>query len=487
MKSNLSLLLLLLMGVAGSDSVSAQSYAPRPFGGDGEASRRSAQDLYVASDESQSVLYGAVPSGKATDEVLKLSLEETIRRALKHNLGILLGEEDIRAAQGARRRALADLLPNVTTATSEAREQVNLAALGFSGFPGIPSVIGPFNVFDVRVFLTQPILDFNARNRAKAEAENLKAAEHSYKNTRDLVVLLSGNLYLGVLAGKSRIDAARAQLQTAQALYDLAVDRRNAGVVAGIDVLRARVQLQAQQQRVIVAENDFAKEKLVLARAIGLPEGQDYTLTEDVPYIPLSGILKESALDLAYRSRGDYLSALDRLSSAEAQKKAAAGEGRPSLELDANYGDIGQKPSSSHRTFTVAASLRIPVFQGGRVHGKLMEAEARLRQQKAQLEDMRARIFYEIQATFLDLKSADERVQVAKSALDLAQEEMKEIKDRFSAGVANTVEVVQGQEALATASDNYISSLYAFNLAKGALAKAMGIAEDAYQRFLRGE
>jgi len=487
MKSNLFLLWLLLIGVGGADSMLAQSYDPQRSGGSGEASLGRASDLYVTSAESQGVLYGGVPSGKATDGVLELSLAETIRLALKHNLGLLLSEEDVRAAQGAHWRALADLLPNVTTATSEMREQVNLAALGFSGFPGIPNIIGPFNVFDTRVFLTQPILDFNARNKAKAEAENLKAAEHSYKNTRDLVVVLSGNLYLGALAQKSRIDAARAQLQTAQALYDLAVDRRKAGVVAGIDVLRARVQLEAQQQRVIVAENDLAKGKLVLARAIGLPQGQEFTLTDDIPYSPLSRISKESALDLAYKSRGDYLSALDRLRAAEAQKKAAAGEGRPSLELNADYGDIGQKPSSSHGTFTVAASLRIPVFQGGRVHGKVMEAEARLRQQQAQLEDMRVRIYYEIQATFLDLKAAEDRVQVAKSALDLAQEQIREIKDRFSAGVANTVEVVQGQEALATASDNCISSLYAFNIAKGALAMAMGVAEGAYQGFLRGK
>jgi len=210
-------------------------------------------------------------------------------------------------------------------------------------------------------------------------------------------------------------------------------------------------------------------------------------LTEDIPYIPWSGVSRESALEIAYKSRSDYLSALDRLRAAESQKKAAQGEGRPSLELDANYGDIGQKPGASHGTFSVAANLRIPVFQGGRVHGKMMEEEAHLRQQRAQLEDMGARIYYEIQAAFLDLKAAEERVQVAKSALELAQEEIREIKDRFAAGVTNTVEVVQGQDALASASDNFISSLYSFNLAKGALARAMGVAEDEYQKFLRGK
>jgi len=244
MKPILRLLLLMLVtGAVGSNGAQAQSYAPQQSSGSGRGYPGTGQNLYVLSAESQGVLYGGVPSGQATGEVLKLSLAEAIRRALKQNLGLLLSEEGVRAAQGARWRALADLLPNVTTATSETREQLNLAALGFSGFPGIPNNVGPFNVFDTRVFLTQSLLDFNARNKARAEAEKLKAAEHSYKDTRDIVVLLSGNLYLEAVAGKSRIDAARAQLQTAQALYDLAVDKRKAGVIAGIDVLRARVQL----------------------------------------------------------------------------------------------------------------------------------------------------------------------------------------------------------------------------------------------------
>ena len=446
-----------------------------------------AQELYGVAPQGQGPLYGGVPSGKSSGDVLPLSLADALHRALKHNLGLLLSEQDVRVAQGARMRALADLLPKLTTATSETRQQINLAALGFTGFPGIPAIIGPFNVFDTRAFVTQPILDFNALNKSKAEAENLRATEHSYKDTRDLVVLVAGNLYLEALAGRSRIDATRAQLQTAQALYDLAVDRRKAGVVAGIDVLRAQVQLQAQQQRVIVAENDFAKQKLALARAIGLPEGQAFTLTDDIPYAPLTGITKEYALDVAYKSRGDYLGALDLVNAAEFQKKADAGEGRPSLGLNADYGDIGQSPGSSHGTFTVAASLRIPIFEGGRVHAKVLEAEARLRQRQAQLEDLRARIYYEVEATFLDLKSADDRIQVARSALDLAQEEIKEVRDRFSVGVATSVEVVQVQDALAAASDNYISSLYTFNLAKGALARTMGIAEDAYQKFIGGK
>lgn len=481
MRPNLSIpLLILAIGLAGAGWGQAQSYVSQA--GSTAGSMQQGPGLSLP----QSVLYGGVPSGTATPEVLQLSLTDAIKRGLKYNLGLLLSEQDIRAAQGIRLRSRADLLPNLATGITETQTQINLAAYGFSGLPGVPTIVGPFNVFDARLFLSQPLLDFRARSQLREDAENLKATEHTFKDTRESVVLICGNLYLEAVAGRSRIEAARAQFQTAQALYDLAVDRKKAGLAAGIDELRARVQLQSQQQRLITVENDYAKEKLALARTIGLPLGQEFALADDMTYAPLLGITKESALEQAYQNRGDYLSAQERVKAAESEKKAALGESYPSLALNADYGDIGPRPGDSHGTFTVAANLRIPIFQGGRVRGKVMEAEAHLSQRRAELEELRARIYYEVQTSFLDLKSAEERVKVAQSARDLAEEEIRQIKDRFAAGVANTVEVVQGQESLADASDNFISSLYTFSLAKGTLAKVMGVAEQAFPRFLRG-
>lgn len=489
MKSILFLTVLLTvvlgLGLSGPGNARAQSASRRPSREDGRTAP--AVSVPTPGGGGQSLLFGGVPSGTATAEVLPLSLSDAIDRGLKHNLGQLLGEQSVRAARGARWRALSDLLPNVATSTTETRKQVNLTAFGFSGFPGTASIVGPFNVFDTRVFLSQPVLDFNALNKARAEADNLKAAEYSYKNTRDLVVLVCGNLYWQASAGRSRIEAARAQLNTARALYTLAVDQKNAGMVAGIDVLRAQVELQAQQQRLIVADNEFAKQKLALARAIGLPLGQEFSLTDQISYAPLSAMTLDDALQRAYRDRGDYRSAIARVRAAESARKAAVGEGLPSVDIDADYGDIGSRPGRSHGTFAVAANVRIPIFQGGRVHGNVLEADAVLEQAKAELEDSRARIYYEIRSAFLDLTAADDRVQVAKSAVDLANEQVKQAQDRFAAGVASNIEVVQAQAALAAASESYISSLYAHNVAKGTLAQVLGVAEDAYKMFLRGK
>jgi outer membrane protein TolC len=289
------------------------------------------------------------------------------------------------------------------------------------------------------------------------------------------------------VAGDSRIEANEVQLKTAQTLYDLAVSRKSAGFIPGIEVLRAQVQMQAQQQRLIVARNDFAKQKLNLAQAIGLPLGQDFQLADKMSFVPMADVTVEGAEQDAYRNRGDYQSALAQVRAAEDERRSAARQNAPSMNLNADYGDIGQHPTSSHGTFSVALSLRIPVFQGREVEAMIMSANARLAQQKAELESLHARVYYEIQSALLDIKSAEDRVQVAKSNLELANQQVVQAQDRFSSGVESNIEVVQAQDALAAATENYISSLYAHNIAKVYLAQATGMAEAGYDRFLRGK
>ena len=418
---------------------------------------------------------------------MPLSLSEALRRGLNYNLGALLSAESVQAAQGARLSALSQLLPHVSAGMLEMPQQVNLAALGFPGFDGIKPVVGPFNVFDVRAYVSQKILDFSELRQYRAAKENLRAAQYSNNDTRDLVVFVCANLYLRALASDSRIEATRAQVNTAQVLYALALDQKTAGVVPGIEVLRAQVELQAQQQRLIVAEDQFAKDKLALARAIGLPLGQQYRLADTMSYTPIAGLSLDESVERAYKERPDYQSTQARVRAAESEKKAAQAGNLPTIDFSADYGDIGQKPWDSHGTFTVTTSLRFPIFQGESVRGRVMEALAALHQRRAELEDLRGRIYYDVQNAFLDLKAAADRVEVAQSAIKLANEQVQQSQDRFRAGVTNNVEVVQAQEALATASENYISSLQAHSAAKLALAKAMGIPETAYEQFLRGK
>ena len=439
------------------------------------------------SGSSQNPLLGGIPTGKPTGEVLPLTLSDAIKRGLSYNLGVMLSTQAVQATRGARLLALSQLLPKVNAGFSESQQQVNLAAYGFEPTPGMAMIVGPFNVFDVRASVSQPVLDFSALNRYRASTENIKAAQFADQNTQDMVVFVCSNLYLQAVAGSSRIEAAQAQVRTAQTIYNLALDQKAAGVAPGIEVLRAQVELQAQQQRLIVVEDQFAKDKLALARAIGLPLGQEFKLTDAMTYSPLPSMSLDATVQRAYKERADLQSAEARLRSAQSEKKAAKAGHLPTIDFNADYGDIGQKPWESHGTFSVAATVRIPIFLGRSVEGRMMESDAALHQREAELEDLRGRIYYDVRNAFLDLKAAADRVNVAQSAVKLADEQVLQTQDRFRAGVTNNVEVIQAQEAQVTANENYIASLQAHNAAKLALARAIGISSAAYEQFLRGE
>lgn len=431
--------------------------------------------------------FGSVAQGTATSGVIPLSIADVIDRALKYNLSMIVSEQESQVSKAARLRALSDLLPKVNGGVTESVQQINLAAFGFGGFPGTPPVVGPFSVFDARARYSHSVVDFRLLHDLRAAAERLNASSYSQQDVRELVVLIATNLYLESVAGASRVQAARAQLTTAQAVYDRAVNLKDSGVAAGIDVLRAQVQLQAQRQRVLALENELAKEKLSLARAIGLPQGQEFSQTDGfltgLPVLPNM----EEALATAIDARPDYRRATALIRAAEESRKSALGRSMPSVQVNADYGDIGRTPAFSHGTMTLQGTLSIPIYNGGRTRAELLESEAILEQRRAEAANLRDRIEYEIRTANLDIQSAAEQVQVAQAAKDLAGQQLGQARDRFAAGVATSLEVVQAQEAIVTADENYISSLYALNLAQAALARAMGSAEKTIKTSFGGK
>jgi outer membrane protein TolC len=346
----------------------------------------------------------------------------------------------------------------------------------------------PSNTVSAGVGVTQSVLDFSSQYKKRAAEENLKAAEFTNENARDMTAYVVSALYLQAVAGKSRIEAARAQVRTAQRLYDLAVDQKEAGVVSGIEVLRAQVELQSEQQRLIVAEDLFAKNKLTLARAIGLPLGQEFELTDDMSFAPIQVPPLEESIDRAMRERPDYRSAEARVRAMELDRKAAEAGSLPSLSVGADYRLRNKVQWEGHGSLTaIGASLNVPIFTGGAVKSRVIEADAALNLLKAEFEDLKASIHYDIRKAFLDLKAAGERVRVAESAVLLAGEQVVQSESRFRAGVTNNVEVVQAQEALAAANENHIAGLEAHNMAKLALARALGVSDSEYEPFLKGK
>jgi len=437
---------------------------------------------------SQSPFSGSVPEGKAISTVLPLSFQEALERGLRNNLGILLQSDSTLAARGEKWKELSALLPNVSAGVNESATQIDLAAEGFRfTIPGVPTVIGPIGIFQAGVFLSQPLFNYNLLERKRSASDSEKAAHSSLKNARELVVLAVGNAYLQALAGRARAATAQAQVETAQALYDKAADQQKAGVSPAISTLRARVELQTRQQQLIASRNDYAKEKLALGRVIGLPAGQEFSLTTEAPYEPLATASLEEDLRRAYLMRADYLAAAQQVRAAEEMRRAATAEHYPNLSMAGNYGDAGIRPGSSHGVFQVGATLNIPIFAGGKTHADVLEAEASLRQSQQQLENLRGQIDYDVRAARLDLDSAAEQVEVARSSVDLANQTLIQARDRFAAGVTDNLEVVEAQEALAQASESFISSLYAHNIAKIELARAIGFAEEGVKQYLQSK
>jgi outer membrane protein TolC len=426
---------------------------------------------------------------KPVQGVLPLSLSDAINRGLKQNLGALLSSADVKSARGQRWEQLSALLPHVTADPYVAVSQINLAQLGFTfKFPGftLPTSLGPFSYFDARVGVTQSLFDWKAINSERSARQSVKSAEYTYKDARDLVVLAVGYTYLQAIADAARIETADAQVKTAQALYDQAADQVTAGTSPSIDALRAKVELQTRQQQLIQAKNNFAIQKLTLARVIGLAPGQEYDLTDKSPYQPFDGIAVEDALKHAYATRSDYQAAVADMHAAEFARRAAAAGYLPSLSFNADYGAGGQHPSNATPVYDVKGTLTIPIFLGGSVHGDVLQADSRLEQSRERLDNLHAQIDADVRTALFNLQSSADQVNVAKSNIDLAEETLAQSRDRFSAGVTDTVEVVQSQEAVASAHEQYISSLYSFNLAKISLARALGLAEEGVKAYFKG-
>jgi outer membrane protein TolC len=429
---------------------------------------------------------GSVPSGPASNEILRLTLRDAINMALRYNLGAIESGENAQITRGQRLIALSNLLPQVSAGVFENVAQTSLVTLGVKHLPGIPSVIGPFSYSTVDASLSQTLFSFESIQRFRAARTAEQAAQLSYKDTLDVVTLTVGNAYLQVIETSSRIEAQQAQVRNAQALYDQAVEEYQAGTSPRIDATRTEVQLHTEEYNLSVARNNFAIAKLTLARAIGLPLGQAFDTGDQLPYSDINPPTVEDALKTAYSSRSDFRAALDSQKAAQQGLSAARGERYPVVAMNGDYSDVGATFGHSHGNFNVQAGVSIPIFTGGRIKGDITQAEAALQQRKAETENTRGQVDYDVRTAFLNLNAAKEQVDVAQRNVALANENLGRSKDRVTSGVTDSVEVVQSEQSLASANDQYITSVYNHNLAKLMLARAVGVARTNYKQYIGG-
>jgi len=293
--------------------------------------------------------------------------------------------------------------------------------------------------------------------------------------------------YLQVTTAQARVVAARSQVESSRSVYQQASDRLKAGLNARIDVTRSQVQYQTDVQRLRAEQADVEKQKLNLSRVIGLPYGSDFTIAEDFPYTALKDLSVDEAIKRANATRADLRSARASVQAADSALSAAHAEYLPTLSLAGDFGAEGLNPAQGHTTYTVSGTLSVPLFQGGKVQGDVEQARAALNQRKAELQDTFGVIDHDVRVAFIDLNAAADQVVVAESNVSLSKDILLQARDRFIAGIADTVEVVQAQQTVAQAADDYINAVFEHNLAKVALSRAMGQAELTVQSLLRGK
>jgi outer membrane protein TolC len=436
----------------------------------------------------QGAFRGATNSTRGRPFSGSLSFREAIERGLAFNLGAVDASSLVKQARGLRGVARSALLPNLVGNASVTAEQFNLAAIGVQGTPipgfSFPTVTGPFSIYDLRARLSQAVVDRTAWQNFRSASATARADELTIEDTRDLIVLAVGGTYLQTLATGARLESARAQLETANALYQQNAQRRAVGIVAQLDVDRSQVQALSQQQRLLSLEADFAKQKINLARMVGLPPVDSYNLGDRIPFSAAPPLTLDDALQQAREQRADLKAAAAQVEAAERALAAARAERLPTVTVNADVGALGNTPASAQLTYAVVGAVRVPIWLGGRISGEIQQAEAAVTQRRGELEDLTSQIEGDVRKSFLDLRATTTQVEVADRNRQVAAEALTLTRQRFDAGVSDNVEVIQAQEALSNAELDYINSIFSHNVAKLGLARAIGQTAERVSDFV---
>lgn len=437
-------------------------------------------------------LAGGVGVEQARPEAMRLSLDEAIELGLKHNLQLELARQNQRSVHGQVLTVANNLLPSLTAKASTGTQEINLAAMGFKASsleafglpPGAFHEIVKVDTTSAQMNMSQQLFNVPAYYLYRAAQKADTVASLTERNVEGGVVVGVGTQYLLALADASLIENAKSLEKVDAEALRQATDAHDAGVGTNLDVLRARVQLQTQQQERIQAENRFAKDKIALNRLMGIPADQELILTDAAPYAEFAQLPLEDAKKLAFTRRKDLLSLEAQMEVADRARKAVKYERLPSLAFEGFYGVLGQTGGLYHGVFSAMGKLSVPVFQEGQLRGEREVADAQLMGLRQQIASLRVSIEAQIRTAMLDVQSSDELVKVARSNVDLAKEQLQQASDRFAAGVDDNLPVVQAQATLAAAESQLVRTLYQYNQSKLTLARNTGVVESQYKAYL---
>jgi outer membrane protein TolC len=439
--------------------------------------------------------FGSVTARPVSDDPLKLSLDDAIALGLKNNLGLKEAENSEKSLQGQKNQVLQYFLPAITLTGGLGVHQQNLVAMGFGPdtvkeFSKLVAIPANFS-FITRDDLTEGKIQFGQMlfsgpliSAFKAVGAAERAAHFSKMSARGEVVQQVAAAYLHAIAVENEVDNARAQEAVGQVLVRHAHEAHVAGVVANLDELRARVQLQAEQQALIAAQNALEKDLILLKREIGIDPGQKIVLTDPAPYSDLASQTPEEVRAVAYKNRQDYQTLQNQIIAIKAVHAAYRSQRLPTLSFGGYYGVSQVSGAGSHGNFAAQGNLSFPLFREAKLRGDTEVAQAQLDAVYAQLADLRSRIDQQVRTALLDVGATAKLVEVARSNVDLATRALADETDRVNAGVDDNLPLVTAQATLASAESNLVESLYRYNLSKLALARAAGIIESQYRAYL---
>ncbi len=428
---------------------------------------------------------GSTPHGVATSDTLHLSLQDAIARGLQYNLGLIDSEQASADARAQREHALAVLLPQIAARAEQSYQQFSLKSINLTLPPQagihLPPTSGQFGYSEARITAESPILNLALLDRYRQQKAFEAASSLASKDARDVVVFAVGAAYFQVVSSQARLETAQAALASARELDTQVADQYKSEVSPEIDRLRADVELHTAEQRVTDAANDLQKDQLTLDRISGIPLDQAWAPAGDDGYIALPADEANGAQSAA--TRFDVASAKAGLTAAQFNVRAARAERLPEISFQASYGGGGTNPANYNRVDEVRGAITVPLFTSGRIRSDIHAAESDLVQRRAELADLQGRADYDVRTAQLDARASESGVKVAAENRSLAQRALAQSQDRYENGVTNYLEVLEAQEALVGANENYIASLFSFNVAKISLARALGSAESRVPEF----
>lgn len=468
-------------GAGGSPSFGSIT-TPRPINPATDTTNPSAR-----ATQSLNPYLGSTSEGPVVDEEIRLSLEEAISRGLKFNLGLIDSEQADAQVRAQREHALSELLPQISARAEQTYQQISYKELNINLSPAsglaLPPTSGGFGYSEARVQVEAPLVNMHLLESLKQQKALQRASTFSARDARDVVVFAIGAAYFQVVASEARLGTARAALASARELNRQVEDQYKSEVSPEIDSLRAHVELSTAEQRVVDATNDLEKDRLTLDRITGIPLAQRWKISGNYGYVPLLNLSEDEGA--ASLTRYDVASAKQEVAAAELGVKAARAERFPEVHFSGSYGGGGKNPANYNQLYAVQGGVSVPIFTSGRIRSDIHAADAALVQRRAEYRDLEGRVDYDVRIARLDAQSSESAVKVAQANQELAEQALKQSKDRYSNGVTNYLEVLEAQEAQVTANENYIASLFSFNVAKIALARALGSAENRLPTFFR--